>query len=66
MIYTILSARYANEDGTAIVITTFEAGDVAISEKDTPEIWADVIESGINITPHVSFFAESRQGDGNE
>ena len=50
MIYTILSARYANEDNTAIVIKTVEAGDIAISEKDTPDIWLKVM--GLEIKPY--------------
>lgn len=49
----IISARYANEDNTAIVITTVEAGDIAISEKDTPALWKEVAESGINIAEFV-------------
>lgn len=50
MIYTILSARYANEENTAIVITTQEAGDVALSERDTPELWEQVLE--LEIKPY--------------
>jgi hypothetical protein len=50
MTYTIINARYANEDNTAIVITTVEAGDVAISEKDTPELWSQVIS--LEIKPY--------------
>jgi len=37
--YTINFAKWANENNTAVVIFTMEAGAVAISEKDTPEEW---------------------------
>jgi len=40
MTYTILSARYANAEQTAIVLETKEAGAVMTSQADTPELWA--------------------------
>lgn len=39
MSYEIKSARFANDAGTAIVINTEDQGDVAISERDRPELW---------------------------
>lgn len=46
MTYRIKAARYANVEHTSAVIRTKEAGDVAISEKDTPEEWAAMLERG--------------------
>lgn len=42
MSYTIQSAQYANEDNTAAIIMTDEAGAVLVSEGDTPELWAEM------------------------
>lgn len=39
--YTILSARIANAEGTAVVLRTSEVADVVISLRDTPEAWED-------------------------
>jgi hypothetical protein len=53
---TILSARYANKDNSAIVISTEENGDVAISERDTPDLWVACMEwrdQGNEIAEHV-------------
>jgi hypothetical protein len=46
MIYTIISAQYANEDHTAAVIDTAEAAAVLVSEKDTPDLWAEMLDWG--------------------
>ena len=40
MIYTFLSAQYANSEHTSAVAITAEAAAVALSEIDTPEAWA--------------------------
>lgn len=52
MSYTILSARYANEDHTAAVIETKESGSVAISEVDTPQAWAEL--AGVEVSDYVA------------
>lgn len=44
MTYTIISAAYANEDHTAAVIQTQEAGAVLVSERDTPALWAQLAQ----------------------
>jgi hypothetical protein len=46
MTYTILSAQYANEDHSAAVIQTEEAGGVLVSEADTPDLWAAMMAWG--------------------
>lgn len=46
MTYTIISAQYANENNTAAVIRTEEAGAVLLSEKDTPDEWAAMLAWG--------------------
>jgi len=51
MTYIIISASYANSESTAAVILTHEAGAVAISQIDTPELWADLHSSGMSIEP---------------
>lgn len=43
MTYTALSAQYANAEHTSAIILTKEAGAVAISERDTPELWEKVL-----------------------
>ncbi|WP_414470746.1 hypothetical protein [Microvirga sp. M2] len=43
MSYTISAARYGNSENTAATITTDEAGDIAVSEADTPGLWADFL-----------------------
>lgn len=48
MTYTILSARYANEDNTAAIIITKEAAAVLASQKDTPDLWETML---VAITP---------------
>ncbi len=40
--YTILSAVYANENHTAAIVMTKGAGAVSISERDRPELWAEL------------------------
>ncbi|MCO5092679.1 hypothetical protein [Bosea sp. (in: a-proteobacteria)] len=52
MSYTFLSARYGNEESTAVVALTEEAGAVALSEADTPEAWAALHGSGLAIEPY--------------
>jgi len=49
--YSVRSARYANEAHTALIAKTNEAGDVAVSETDTPAMWDHVHASGIKIAP---------------
>jgi hypothetical protein len=44
--YTIVSAVYANKDHTAAVVQTEEAGSVAVSEIDTPDQWAVMLDWG--------------------
>lgn len=39
MTYTVLSACYANAEGTAAVLKTVQAGDVLVSPVDTPALW---------------------------
>ncbi len=39
MTYTIQSARFANAEMTSVVLQTEEAGAVAISAADRPELW---------------------------
>lgn len=46
---TIRSARYVNAESTAIVIYTVESAAVLISEKDTPDLWAQMLASGVDI-----------------
>lgn len=40
MSYTILAAQLANPDGTSAILETEEFGLIAISEDDTPDLWA--------------------------
>lgn len=53
---TIVSARWANLEGTAAEIITLENGAVAASALDTPDIWAEllVFEDEGNVEPFVS------------
>lgn len=51
--YTFLDARWGNEDQLSIVATTVEAGAVAISKPDNPELWDAVMSAGIEIGPPV-------------
>ena len=44
MSYTIRSAHYANNENTAAVIITDEAGAVLVSEVDTPELWEQMLQ----------------------
>lgn len=46
---TITSARYGNAEHSAAVVKTAERGSIAISEADTPELWADMLASGVAI-----------------
>lgn len=43
MMYTILSAQYANADQSAAVLQTQEAGAVLASEHDTPDLWQQML-----------------------
>lgn len=56
--YTFLSARFANDDATAVVAITEEVAAVAISASDTPEQWHALLQSGVPIAPY-----ERRAGD---
>lgn len=47
--YTISSARYANEENTAAVVETEEAGAVALSAVDTPAEWQVLLNSGVSV-----------------
>lgn len=51
MTYTIVSAAFANEGHTAAVIRTVEAGDVLVSQVDTPALWAAL--AGLAVAPYV-------------
>ena len=51
MTVTITSARYANDESTAVIIDTVERGDIAISVVDTPDLWAQLQSSAIAIAP---------------
>lgn len=53
MTYTFISATYANEDKTAIVAVTKEAGAVALSKADTPEAWAALKAAKIKVSAYV-------------
>lgn len=48
MTYTFLSAAYANPQHTSAVAITVEAAAVALSEADTPEAWAAMLDA---VTP---------------
>jgi hypothetical protein len=37
--YTIMTARVANQEGDAIVVTTEDCGDVVVTERDRPDLW---------------------------
>jgi hypothetical protein len=47
--YTVMSAAYANAGHTSAIIQTEEAGAVAISSADTPDLWAQLHASGLAI-----------------
>lgn len=49
----ILSASFANEDNTAVVLMTEERGSVLISLKDRPDLWDEYIKSNIVASPFV-------------
>lgn len=55
--YTITGAAYANADQTAAVIETAEAGSIAISQADTPALWAAMLA---RVTP-AAFVAPQRR-----
>lgn len=42
----ILAARYANPDNTAIVAVFDDIGAKALSEADTPDLWAEAVAFG--------------------
>lgn len=43
--YTIISAAYADEENGSAIIETVEAGSVAISPRDRPELWVQMMRS---------------------
>lgn len=49
--YTIQSAIYANDQQTAAVIYTVEDAAVLISVSDTPDLWTQMLTSGVTIEP---------------
>lgn len=52
---THLSARWANDEHTAAIVTTDDAGEIALSAADTPTEWAALLASGIVIqTPQTT------------
>lgn len=61
MIYTILSAKYVNEEMTAVEMDTVEAGSVIISQIDNPSDWADLMTWALTntISPYVLPFTLS-------
>lgn len=50
---TILSAQWANAEHTAAIVMTVEAGAVAVSQVDTPEYWATLLDSGVVVSDFV-------------
>jgi hypothetical protein len=44
--YTVKSAAYANAERTAAIVVTKEVGAIAASERDTPELWAAMLQKG--------------------
>lgn len=50
---TFLSARYANEDHTAVDADTADTLHIIISERDRPMLWAELMASGVKIAPYV-------------
>lgn len=63
MTYTFKSARYANADRTAVVADTVEVAHVALSETDTPDLWAALQKSGVEIAPYVEREFDARTAD---
>lgn len=51
MTYTIKSARYATSDKFVVRMMTVEFGAVMVNEKDRPELWKQLMDSGITIEP---------------
>lgn len=51
MSYTITAAAYANAENTAARVETEEAGAVILTQEDTPDAWADLQASEIEIAP---------------
>lgn len=43
--YKILDAVLANEEGTALVIFTAEAGAILVSQPDQPELFEEITKS---------------------
>lgn len=60
MTYTISAAQYANAERTAAVVMTEEAAAVLLSATDTPEEWAALLASGVDIAPHVTLPPETQ------
>lgn len=49
--YTITAAHFGNDEHSAAIMMTEEAGAVAVSEADTPELWAEMLAAVPNPTP---------------
>ena len=49
MTYTIISAKYSNPTNTAAEVLTEESAYVFFSESDTPDLWAELMDSGIAV-----------------
>lgn len=49
MTYTIISAAYANQEHTAAVLQTEEAGAVLISDRDTPDLWQQMLAWALTV-----------------
>ncbi len=52
MTYTILSARYANEEHLAAEVMTEEAGAVILSAADTPDDWDALLGGDVEIAAY--------------
>lgn len=50
----ILSARFANAEGTAVILETDDRGSVAISQADTPMLWATYVNLGMATAPYIA------------
>ena len=50
--YSIVSARYANAEHTAVIARTREAGDVAASQRDRPALWARIHRTCPAVAPY--------------
>jgi hypothetical protein len=49
---TVISAKYANEDGSAIMLTTQESSDVAIENRGRKkQLWDQLFQAEFEIQP---------------